>query len=117
MSRLFGHKVHKDTEDATRLLGEITPEEVKKLLGEGKSLQIVDVREPQEYAEARVQGSILIPLGQLSARLDELRKDKPVVAMCRSGNRSRVAVEMLQRAGFREVSNLKGGVLAWTKSK
>ncbi|MDQ6694106.1 MAG: rhodanese-like domain-containing protein [Chloroflexota bacterium] len=82
----------------------------------GKSLQIVDVREAQEYVEAHVEGSTLIPLGQLSTRLGELREDQPVVAMCRSGNRSSVAVSMLLRAGFRDVSNLEGGILAWAKS-
>ncbi len=122
MRRLFGRKDYIDTKDAeetkaaTEMPGEITPAEVKTMLDEGKSLQIVDVREPQEYAETRVEGSTLIPLGQLSTRLGELRQDQPVVAICRSGNRSGVAVGMLQRAGFREVSNLKGGILAWAKS-
>lgn len=131
INRLFGRKDSKerkntentegtgsvvDTGVATGLPGEITPAEVKKLLDEGKTLQIVDVREPQEYAEARVEGSALIPLGQLSGRIGELRKDQPVVTMCRSGNRSGVALSMLKRAGFSEVSNLKGGILAWAKS-
>ena len=105
-----------DTGVAPGIPGEITPAEVKKLLDEGKSLQIVDVREPQEYAEARVEGSALIPLGQLIGRLSELHKDQPVVAMCKSGNRSSVATSMLKRAGFNKVSNLKGGILAWIKS-
>lgn len=128
INRLFGRKDSKETKNtegtgsvvdtgvATGMPGEITPAEVRKLLDEGRGLQIVDVREPQEYAEARVDGSALIPLGQLSGRIGELRKDQPVVAMCRSGNRSSVAVSMLKRAGFSEVSNLKGGILAWTKS-
>jgi rhodanese-related sulfurtransferase len=84
VNRFFRHK-EKDT------IGEVTPQEVQQRLAEGAPLLLLDVREPQEYAEAHIAGSTLIPLGQLSLRLNELPQDRPIVAVCRSGNRSGVA--------------------------
>ncbi|GIV95427.1 MAG: sulfurtransferase [Herpetosiphonaceae bacterium] len=95
---------------------EMIPEDVQQRLAQGEKLQIVDVREPEEYAEAHVPGSLLIPLGQLAQRMDELPKDTPLVMLCRSGNRSGVAAELLQRAGRNDVTNLRGGIIAWARS-
>lgn len=80
---------------------------------------LLDVREPSEYTEVHAPNATLIPLGQLSARLDEISayKDKPVVVMCRSGRRSAQAVHLLQEAGYSHVSNITGGILAWEKSE
>ena len=76
---------------------------------------LLDVREPAEYSEVHASNVTLIPLGELSSRLAELavHKDKPIVVMCRSGRRSARAVGILQDAGFTQVSNMKGGMLAW----
>ena len=76
---------------------------------------LLDVREPGEYSEVHAANVLLIPLGELNSRLNEIamHKDKPVVVMCRSGRRSARAVGMLQEAGFTQVSNMKGGMLAW----
>jgi glyoxylase-like metal-dependent hydrolase (beta-lactamase superfamily II)/rhodanese-related sulfurtransferase len=78
-------------------------------------IQIVDVREPDEYngALGRIRGAKLIPLGNLAARAGELARDRPIVAVCRSGARSAHASVLLQRAGFNEVANLAGGMLRW----
>ena len=78
-------------------------------------IQIVDVREPNEYhgALGRIHGAKLIPLGMLAARAGELARDRPVVAVCRSGARSAQASVLLQRAGFNAVANLAGGMLRW----
>ncbi|HXX82517.1 MAG TPA: rhodanese-like domain-containing protein [Casimicrobiaceae bacterium] len=78
-------------------------------------IQVVDVREPDEYAGplGRIQGSRLIPLGQLPKTTDELDRDRPVVTVCRSGARSAQASVLLQKAGFRDVANLAGGMLRW----
>jgi rhodanese-related sulfurtransferase len=78
-------------------------------------LLLLDVREPPEYADAHLAGSTLIPLGQLSLRLNELPRDRPIVAVCRSGNRSGVAARLLARAGFPPVQNLRGGIIAWAR--
>jgi rhodanese-related sulfurtransferase len=96
-------------------VAEMTPEEAHRRQAAGEPLQIVDVREPQEVAEAQVEGAVFIPLGDLARRSGELRKDQPVVAMCRSGSRSKVAVSLLRRAGFEDVHNMTGGILRWTQ--
>jgi glyoxylase-like metal-dependent hydrolase (beta-lactamase superfamily II)/rhodanese-related sulfurtransferase len=77
--------------------------------------QIVDVREPDEFDGplGRIQGARCIPLGELAARTGELARDRPVVAVCRSGARSAQASVLLQKAGFRDVANLAGGMLRW----
>lgn len=56
---------------------------------------------------------MLIPLGELAARADELAKDRPIVAVCRAGSRSAQATIILQQAGFTDVANLNGGMLRW----
>jgi glyoxylase-like metal-dependent hydrolase (beta-lactamase superfamily II)/rhodanese-related sulfurtransferase len=78
-------------------------------------IQIVDVREPDEYngSLGHIRGAMLIPLGTLAARAGELAMDRPVVAVCRSGARSAQASILLQRAGFKEIANLAGGMLRW----
>lgn len=78
-------------------------------------VQLIDVREPGEYSGplGHIKGSRLIPLSELSRRADELDRNKPIVAVCRSGARSAQAVVLLQKAGFFEVANLAGGMLRW----
>src|SRR6202041_3582449 len=92
---------------------EITPRDLKARLDRGDDLYILDVREPHEYQICNLGGH-LIPLGDLSKRASELDSSREIVAHCRSGKRSAEAVEFLQRAGFRKVLNLKGGILAWS---
>ena len=92
---------------------EITPRELKTRLDRGDDLYILDVREPHEYQICNLGGH-LIPLGDLSKRASELDSSREIVAHCRSGKRSAETVEFLQRAGFRKVLNLKGGILAWS---
>jgi rhodanese-related sulfurtransferase len=76
---------------------------------------IVDVRERDEFEGqlGRIHGATLIPLGELPRRLDEIPKDRPVVAVCRSGARSAQASVLLTKAGFTDVANLAGGMLRW----
>ena len=79
------------------------------------AVQILDVREPDEFVGplGRIEDATLIPLGELSQRLGELRRDRPVVAVCRAGGRSAQATTILQQAGFDRVANLSGGMLRW----
>ncbi len=79
------------------------------------SVQILDVREPDEFAGplGRIREAMLIPLGDLSRRMGELRRDRPVVAVCRAGGRSAQATTILQQAGFDRIANLSGGMLRW----
>lgn len=95
---------------------ETTATEVYQTMSRGEQIFVLDVREPSEYREAHVAGSTLVPLGQLAHRINELPKDLPIVAICRSGNRSGVAVSMLQRAGFTQARNMSGGIIAWARS-
>jgi adenylyltransferase/sulfurtransferase len=92
---------------------EITPRELKTRLDRGDDLFILDVREPHEYQICNIHGH-LIPLGDLPKRVSELDSSREIVAHCRSGKRSADAVEFLQKAGFKKIWNLKGGILAWS---
>jgi rhodanese-related sulfurtransferase len=74
---------------------------------------LIDVREPWEFEYCRIEGSALIPLGELAARIDEMPVDRPLVIVCHHGNRSGYATAILLEAGFRDVYNLRGGVEAW----
>jgi len=93
---------------------EITVSELKAKLDAGDNLFVLDVREPHEYDIARLEGTTLIPLGQLPSRVNELNTADDIVVHCRSGMRSAKAVGFLQKAGFQKVKNLKGGILAWS---
>ncbi|HXC13225.1 MAG TPA: MBL fold metallo-hydrolase [Stellaceae bacterium] len=80
-----------------------------------RAVQILDVREPEEFSGplGHIQGAALIPLGALAERAGELAKDRPIVAVCRSGSRSAQATVILREAGFGDVANLAGGMLRW----
>jgi rhodanese-related sulfurtransferase len=80
-----------------------------------RAVQIVDVREPDEFNGplGHVPGAVLIPLGKLAGKIEELEKARPLVAVCRSGARSAQATLMLGKAGFDKVANLSGGMLRW----
>ena len=99
--------------DTTATVPEIAPRELKARLDRGDDLFILDVREPHEYQICNLEGT-LIPLGELSRRVNELDSSREIVAHCRSGKRSAEAVEFLRKAGFRKIWNLKGGILAWS---
>jgi sulfur-carrier protein adenylyltransferase/sulfurtransferase len=92
---------------------EITPKELQTRLDRGDDIYVLDVREPHEYQICNINGH-LIPLGELSRRVHELDSSREIVAHCKSGKRSADAVEFLRGAGFRKVSSLKGGILAWS---
>ena len=92
---------------------EITPRELKSRLDRVDDLFILDVREPHEFQICNLKGH-LIPLGELPRRVHELDSSREIVAHCRSGKRSAEAVDFLRKAGFRKISSLKGGILAWS---
>jgi rhodanese-related sulfurtransferase len=94
---------------------EVTPVELKAWLDSGKPVQLLDVREPAEDAICRIEGAVLIPLGSLTDRLDEVDRTRTVVVHCRSGVRSARAVAFLRQAGFARTYNLRGGILAWAR--
>ena len=93
---------------------EVTPVELKKMMDEKKPFILIDVREPHEFQICRIPDSQLIPLGQVPQRMNELNSADEIVVHCRSGMRSAQAVQLLMKAGFRKIYNLKGGILAWS---
>ena len=92
---------------------QITPKELKQKLDANDGVFVLDVREPHEYQIANL-GAKLIPLGDLPARTGELDKNAEIVIHCKSGGRSQRASEFLAQNGFKNVSNLAGGILAWS---
>lgn len=93
----------------------ITVSDLKARIDAGEKLNIIDVREPHENAEFNIGGT-LIPLGNIQAmQIDDLEelKNEEVIIYCRSGNRSGQACLILQAAGFTNVVNVTGGMLAW----
>ncbi|HEY8731189.1 MAG TPA: rhodanese-like domain-containing protein [Candidatus Limnocylindria bacterium] len=78
-------------------------------------LHLLDVREPDEWQAGHIAGSQHIPLAQLRGRLGEIPKDKPILAVCRHGNRSEAATRGLRALGY-TVENLEGGVTAWKQA-
>jgi molybdopterin/thiamine biosynthesis adenylyltransferase/rhodanese-related sulfurtransferase len=93
---------------------EMSPHELKRKMDAGEPFELIDVREPFEYEIARIDGATLIPLGEISERLDELSGEQPIVVHCHSGKRSAQAVGLLQQHGFTKVYNLEGGIDAWS---
>lgn len=94
---------------------EITATELKARLDRGDDIQIIDVREPNEFDIARIPNSTLIPLGQIVARIREIDAERETVVHCKLGGRSAKAIEALTRSGFKgKLVNLKGGITAWS---
>lgn len=94
---------------------EITALELKSRLDAGEDLQLIDVRQPDEYAFARIQGTRLIPLGEIMSRKNEIDPNRETVVLCKMGGRSAQAIHALERSGFEGcLVNLRGGITAWS---
>lgn len=93
----------------------ITVQELKYRIDKGDNLRIIDVREPNEYAEFNIGGQLL-PLGQIAnMQVDSIEdfKDEELIIHCRAGSRSMQACMILEQLGFKNVVNVTGGMLAW----
>jgi rhodanese-related sulfurtransferase len=93
----------------------LSAEEAQARLKASPAPLLLDVREPEEYRHGHIPGAKLIPLGELSRRLNELPRNREIVCVCRSGNRSHSAARQLIQAGY-TVYNLYGGMLAWANA-
>jgi len=94
---------------------EITAAELKKKMDEGEDVQLIDVRNQDENAFAHIEGSKLIPLGEILTRMNEIDPTREIVIHCKAGGRSAQAIQALERSGFKgELRNLKGGITAWS---
>jgi len=81
----------------------------------GEDYMLVDVRMDDEFEDGHLPGAINIPLPEIQSRLDEIPTDKPIVMVCRTGNRSDVSSMILSKAGYPEVYNLLGGTKDWAE--
>ena len=94
---------------------EITALELKSKLDSGEDIQLIDVRQPDEYAFAKINGAKLIPLGEIISRMNELDQTRETVVHCKMGGRSARAIEAMQRSGYTgTLQNLVGGITAWS---
>ncbi len=89
--------------------------EPKTVLDRGDEVQILDVREDDEFAAGRIEGARHIPLGQLAARVDELDPDRPVVTVCRAGGRASKAEQLLRIRGL-TAHTMSGGMTGWVQA-
>ena len=99
-------------------MNQITVQELKARMDAGEKLNLIDCREPQEYAEFNI-GAKLIPLGQIqSMQIDELEdlRNEEVIIHCRSGQRSMMACMFLEQMGFTNTCNVTGGMNAWKEN-
>jgi adenylyltransferase/sulfurtransferase len=97
-------------------LREVSATEVKRLADRGEAFLLLDVRDSEEFEKAHIEGSTLVPLSQVEARLGELEgwRERPVVVHCHRGGRSAKACRVLLGVGFRDVAALSGGIEAWS---
>lgn len=94
---------------------EINPVELKQLLINQKNILLLDVREIYEYEICHLENAMLVPLNQLPGVMQKLDKNQHIVVYCKTGGRSRKAVNFLKEAGFKHAVNLNGGIMAWAK--
>ncbi len=98
---------------ASREVQSLAPSELKRRLDAGEALVLLDVREPAELAICRIEGSLAIPMGQISARIAELDRNAAIVCICHHGMRSASVAAALARLGFANLFNLTGGIDRW----
>ena len=92
----------------------VSAAEAKSLLGEDKTVLVLDVRQPEEFRTGHIAGATLIPLDKLGQSLAKLPKDRKILCICRSGSRSGAAVRQLTNAGYTAL-NLSGGMMSWQR--
>jgi rhodanese-related sulfurtransferase len=88
--------------------------ELKNKIEQEEKLFLLDVREPNEYEYGHIANSILIPLNQIPNKLSELDPEQEIVVICHHGMRSQQAANYLVQSGFKNISNLTGGIDAWS---
>ncbi|NHN33752.1 sulfurtransferase TusA family protein [Paenibacillus agricola] len=91
-----------------------TNDEIQAKVTSGEKIQILDVREPAEYAFGRIPGAISIPLGELEQKVTELDPNSEYYVVCRTGNRSDMASQILTEKGFKHIKNVTPGMSQWT---
>ncbi|WP_423407101.1 rhodanese-like domain-containing protein [Heyndrickxia sp. MSNUG] len=98
----------------TKGVNNITTDQLREMMKTKQAgTQFIDVRTPGEYKGNHIKGFKNLPLQQLGSKTGELSKDKDVVVICQSGMRSSQASKLLKKAGFKNITNVKGGMSAW----
>ena len=105
----FCNPSHHSIEETLKVM---SPLEVNKLMKEGAKIQVIDVREPFEYELINI-GGLNLPLSSVAENVNLIKKEIPVVFLCKSGQRSTQAIRLLQPLGFTNLINMKGGLMAW----
>ena len=95
---------------------DITSRDAKALLDKNKTVFLLDVRTPQEYSQARLAGSVLIPINELERRVNEIPKNRPVLVYCAVGARSKPAAGFLAKQGYKEVYHMTDGLVGWYRN-
>lgn len=91
----------------------ISAEQLEERMKETSGLEIIDVREPNEYKGGHISRAKNVPMSKLADQANKIPKNKPVALICRSGNRSMVAARRLKKMGYENLLNVRGGMMAW----
>jgi rhodanese-related sulfurtransferase len=96
-------------------MNQITATELKSRMDAGEDVQLIDVRNPNEYELAKIPTAKLIPMGEIMSRINELDPSREAIVHCHSGGRSARVIQALQQSGYAgELTNLAGGITAWS---
>lgn len=94
----------------------ISSPEAKKLMEQNKKVYLLDVRTPEEYRQARLRGSVLIPINEIERRVQEVPKNRPILVVCAVGSRSHLVAGFLSGRGYGEVYNMQDGIIGWYRN-
>lgn len=98
-----------------QMIEEISATDLRALMETDEDVQLIDVRQPDEFAFAKIEGAKLIPLGEIIRRMNELDPNREAIIQCKMGGRSARAIEALQQSGYSgKLRNLRGGITAWS---
>ncbi|MBO7743785.1 sulfurtransferase TusA family protein [Paenibacillus sp. MWE-103] len=103
-----------EAKEPKKFANTISNEELMQKLANGEKVKVLDVREPAEYAFRHIPGAMSIPLDELESRMEELNPWEEIHVMCRTGNRSDMACQLLAEKGFKLVKNVVQGMSEWT---
>ena len=95
----------------------ISVQSLAAMIDRGDDVDLIDVREPSEWAVDRIEGATLMPLGTVDSQLHSLDRSRRIVLYCKSGQRSANAARVLRGAGFANVASLTGGLMAWRRER
>lgn len=103
-----------ETREEVSFSGVISNDELQEKITQNSNIVLIDVREPAEYMFGHIPEAVSIPLGDLEGRMRELSKDEEIYVICRSGNRSDIACQLLAEKGFTRIKNVVPGMSGWT---